>query len=99
MMCLSSAELSADLAHLYHRPCSETLRAKTPVTKLLWAYLRPQGVVSYTVRGMAEALGASPPSVATGLRRLELLKLLRYVGERQPRQRPTFEVLIEPYAR
>jgi hypothetical protein len=27
------------------------------------------------------------------LKRLELLKLLRYVGERQPRQRPTFEIV------
>ncbi len=75
----------------------EPLRAETPVTKLLWVYLRPQGTVSYTVRGVAEALGASPPSVAAGIKRLEALGLLCYVGERQPRQRPTFEVLGEPY--
>ena len=77
----------------------EALRAEKPTTKLLWAYLRPQGVVSYTVRGMAEALGASPPSVAAGMRQLETLKLLRYVGERQPRQRRAFEVLGEARSR
>ena len=79
-------------------PLPEALRAEKPTTKLLWVYLRPQGVVSYTVRGMAEALGASSPSVAAGMKRLELLKLLRYVGERQPRQRRAFEVLGKPYA-
>lgn len=74
-------------------PLPEALRAETPITKLLWAYLRPQGIVSYTVRGMAEVLGASPPSVAAGMRRLELISLIRYVGERQPRQRRAFEVV------
>lgn len=73
-------------------PLPEPLRAETPVTKLLWVYLRPQGVVSYTVRGMAAALGASPPAVAAGMKRLEALGLLRYVGERRQRQRRAFEV-------
>ena len=52
--------------------------------------------MNYTVRGMAEALGTSPLSVAAGMKRLELLKLLRYVGERQPRQRPIFKVGVIP---
>ena len=73
----------------------EALRSETPSTKLLWLYLRPQGVVSFSVRDMAKALGVSFPVVAEGMRRLEAAKLLRFVGERRPRQRPTFEARDE----
>ena len=74
----------------------EALRDETPSTKLLWLYLRPQGVVSFSVRDMAKALGVSFPVVAEGMRRLEGAELLRFIGERRPRQRPTFEALHEP---
>ena len=57
-------------------PLPEALRAETPVTKLLFVWLRAQGEVSYTVRELAELLSLSTGSVQTALTSLRELGLL-----------------------
>ena len=65
---------------------------ETPITKLLWLYLRPKGLVSYSTRKLAAALYLSQPVVSAGLSRLrgQELKLLENVGEQRARVRSVY---------
>ena len=64
----------------------DLLKDEAPTVKLLWLWLEPQGVVPYSQRAMAEALGFQVNAVATALSRLRALGLVEDL-ERSPRTR------------
>lgn len=68
---------------------------ETLTTKLLWLYLRPKGLVSYSTRKLAAALYLSQPVVSAGLSRLRSreLGLLEDVGEQRARVRSVYRAL------
>lgn len=74
-------------------PLPEPLLGESPATKFLYTWLLPQGLVSYTVRDLAEHTGLSYKSVSDGLRRLKMLSLLEEVGSSHPPKRRTYNVL------
>lgn len=77
-------------------PLPEPLLGESPATKFLYTWLLPQGLVSYTVRDLAEHTGLSYKSVSDGLRRLKMLSLLEEVGSAHPPKRRTYKVLKNP---
>lgn len=64
----------------------DLLKDEAPTVKLLWLWLLPQGVVPYSQRAMAEALGFDISAVGTALKRLRELGLVEDL-ERSPRAR------------
>lgn len=76
-------------------PLPDVLLGETPTTKLIWLYLRPKGLVSYSTRKLATALYLSQPVVSAGLRRLRdrELGLLKDVGEQRARVRPVYQAV------
>jgi DNA-binding transcriptional regulator GbsR (MarR family) len=68
----------------------QQILGESPSVKFLYIWLRSQGVVSYSVRQIAEATGLSDKPVSTGLNRLRELGLLEDVGEARERVKPTF---------
>lgn len=70
------------------------LRA-APVAKLVWAWLLPQGVVPYSTRELAEALGLSQPATTRALNVLRHTTppLLEDMGTVRERVRPRYRVL------
>lgn len=64
----------------------EPLRDASPTIKLLWLWLEPQGVVDYSQREIAAALGVEQRSLPGALRVLRRLELLEDL-ERAPGKR------------
>lgn len=76
-------------------PLPGTLIGEAISVKLIWAYLLPQGVVSYSSYKLAEALGLSQPSATFGLARLRQLELTHTLGEHRARVRAVYRA-VEP---
>lgn len=70
----------------------ERLLAKPPTTKLLYAWLEPQGAVSYSVREVAEALELSHKAVQDGLTHLREAGLLADVVKPKGARKGVFRV-------
>ncbi len=64
----------------------ETLKGEPPSVKVVWLFLAPQGVVDFSQREIADALGLEQRTVATALERLRVLGLVEDL-ERAPRTR------------
>lgn len=64
----------------------EPLKDASPTVKLLWLWLEPQGVVDYSQREIAAALGVEQRSLPGALRELRQLGLLEDL-ERAPGKR------------
>ena len=62
------------------------LKDEAPTVKLLWLWLEPQGVVDYSQREMAAALGFDVKAVGAALARLRALELVDDL-ERAPGKR------------
>ena len=76
-------------------PLPDVLLAEAVSVKLIWAYLLPKGVVSYSSYKLGEALGLSQPSTTFGLAHLRKLKLIEDLSERRARVRAVYQV-VEP---
>ncbi len=76
-------------------PLPAQLLPTAPVTKLVWAWLLPQGVVSYSTRELAEALGLSQPAATRALNVLRHTTppLLEDMGTVRERVRPRYRAL------
>ena len=61
-------------------------KSEAPTAKALWLWLFPQGVVGYSQRAMAAALGFDVSTLGVALRRLRELGLVEDL-ERSPRAR------------
>ncbi len=64
----------------------DSLKDEAPTVKLLWLWLFPQGVVDYSQREMAVALGFDVKAVGAALARLRALGLVEDL-ERAPGKR------------
>lgn len=64
----------------------EPLKDASPTVKLVWLWLEPQGVVDYSQREVAAALGIEQRSLPGALRKLRELELLEDL-ERAPGKR------------
>ena len=64
----------------------ELLKDEAPTVKVVWLWLEPRGVVSYSQRAMAEALGLEVSAFNVALVRLRALGLVEDL-ERSPRTR------------
>ncbi len=64
----------------------DSLKDEAPTVKLLWLWLSPQGVVDYSQREMAVALGFDVKAVGAALARLRVLGLVEDL-ERAPGKR------------
>lgn len=64
----------------------DSLKDEAPTVKMLWLWLEPQGVVTYSQRAMAEALGIDVKAVGAALSRLRVLGLVDDL-ERAPGKR------------
>lgn len=62
------------------------LKDEAPLTKLLWLWLEPQGVVDHSQRAMADALGVDVKDIGRVLSRLRDLGLIDDL-ERAPGKR------------
>lgn len=69
----------------------EPLKNASPTIKLLWLWLEPQGVVDYSQREIAAALGVEQRSLPGALRELRRLGLLEDL-ERAPGKRGKLRV-------
>lgn len=69
----------------------DQLKDEAPTVKLLWLWLLPQGVVDYSQRAMAEALGVDVSAIGVALARLRALGLVEDL-ERAPRTRGRLRV-------
>jgi DNA-binding transcriptional ArsR family regulator len=70
----------------------EVIRDDGPSVKLIWAWLKDQGTVSYSVREIEEALGLSHKVVHDALATLREKGLLMDVGEREERKKGAFYI-------
>lgn len=68
------------------------LKEEGPTVKLLWAWLRGQGWVSYSVRDIEQATGVSFKAAHNALIRLRELNYLEDVGESKERERGVYRV-------
>jgi DNA-binding MarR family transcriptional regulator len=71
------------------------LLGEPPTVKLVWLWLSSQGVVDYSQREIARALGVEPRAMASALDRLRALGLLEDV-EREPRKRGKLRARTSP---
>lgn len=69
----------------------DLLKSEPPSVKLVWLFLAPQGVVDYSQRELAGALGLEQKAVGTALSRLRELALLEDL-EREPRRRGRYRL-------
>ena len=76
-------------------PLPDALLDEATAVKLLWLWLRPQGVVSYAQRDMARTLGVSQAVVSTALARLRALGFVLERAEATGRGQMTLEA-VEP---
>lgn len=70
----------------------EAIRDDGPTVKLIWAWLKDQGTVSYSVREIEEALNLSHRVVHDALNTLREKKLLVDVGEQEGRKKGIFYI-------
>ena len=74
-------------------PLPDALISEAVSVKLIWAYLRRQGIVSYSSYKLADALGLSQPSTTFGLARLRQLGLTQSLGEHRARVRAVYQAV------
>jgi hypothetical protein len=70
----------------------EAIRDDGPAVKLVWAWLKDQGTVSYSVREIEEALGLSHKVVHDALATLRERELLVDEGKREERKKGVFYI-------
>ncbi len=71
------------------------LKGESPTAKALWLWLEPRGVVDYSQRAMAAALGFDVSTLGGALKRLRELGLVEDL-ERSPRARGRLRARAEP---
>lgn len=74
-------------------PLPKDLLEEATAVKLLWLWLRPQGVVSYSQRDMARALGVSQAVISTALAKLRELAFVLERAEPSGRGQMTLEAV------
>lgn len=60
------------------RPLPEVMRKTAPATKLLYFYLRTQGLVAYSHRELGDALGLTHYTVQRSFERLDKIKAIKW---------------------
>lgn len=74
-------------------PLPKALLEEATAVKLLWLWLRPQGVVSYSQRDMARALGVSQAVISTALAKLRELGFVLERAQATGRGQMTLEAV------
>jgi len=58
----------------------EVLKKESPLTKLIYTYLRGRGEVDYSTTNLANALGCAQAGVHRAMMKLRNLELMEYEG-------------------
>ncbi len=69
-----------------------SLKDESPSVKLIWAWLKDQGTVSYSVREIADALELNAKNVSDALNKLRETGCLIDIGEHGERKKGTFYI-------
>lgn len=69
-----------------------SLKDASPSVKLVWAWLKDQGTVSYSVREIADALELNAKNVSDALNKLRETGCLVDIGEHEERKKGTFYI-------
>ncbi len=71
----------------------EVLKKESPLTKLLYVYLKGRGEVDYSTTSLALALGCAQAAVHRAISKLRGLGLMEYEGK--PRGDAKYRIIID----
>ena len=72
----------------------EILKKESPLTKLIYVYLKGRGEVDYSTTSLADALGCAQAAIHRAMLKLRNLELMEYEGK--PRGDAKYKVIIQP---
>ena len=71
----------------------ETLKAESPLIKLVYVYLKGRGEVNYSISTLADALGCAKDGIHRAISKLRELELIEYEGK--PKSDARYKIIVD----